>query len=144
MERVRYSRHFDVPAERAYAYTTDLRNLSRFLPGFVSMDASSRAERAGDVAHLRMRLLGRERAVQITFERFELNRSFAYTSRQEGLPAAHHERSFTPDGRGFRFDMSVAYEPRNGVLGLIDRLVVKRAVRRLLRRTADELELALA
>lgn len=144
VERVVISRHFGVPAERAYAFITDMRNWSRFFPGFVSLDPESRCSAPGDVASLTTKLFGRERRVQLTFERFEPNRSFAYTSRQEGLPDAHHERTFTADGDGFTFNLSVAYEARPGLRGLVDRVVLTPAIRRLLRRTLDALEVALA
>jgi carbon monoxide dehydrogenase subunit G len=144
VERIEVSRHFNIPAERAYAFITDMRNWSRFFPGFVSLDPESRCSAAGDVASLTTKLFGRERHVQLTFERLEPNRSLAYTSRQEGLPDAHHERTFTADGNGFTFNMSVAYEARSGLRGVGDRLVLKPAVRRLLRRTLDALDVALA
>jgi carbon monoxide dehydrogenase subunit G len=141
--RIEMSRHFGVPAERAYAFITDMRNWSRFFPGFVSLDPESRFTAPGDVASLTSKLLGRERHVQLTFERMEPNRSFAYTSRQEGLPDAYHERTFMADGDGFTFNLSVTYEARPGLQGLVDRVVLPSAVRRLLRRTLDALEVAL-
>ena len=143
MQRVELSRHLNVPAERAYEFITDMRNWRSFFPGFIALDPTSRCGTAGDVARLTSKLMGRERRVEITFERFETNTSFAYSSRQDGLPVAHHERKFTPDRDGCMFDLAVAYEPRSGLQGLLDRVVLRAAVRRLLQRTVDALELVL-
>jgi hypothetical protein len=88
-------------------------------------------------------IFGRQRRVELTLERIDPNRSFAYRSRQEGLPDAQHERTFTRDGDGFRFGLSVSYQPRNGAQGLLDRVVLNAAVRRLLARTLDALDVAL-
>jgi len=63
---------------------------------------------------------------------------------QEGLPVAHHERTFTAEGDGFTFNLSVAYEARRGLRGVVDRVVLKQAVRRLLQQTLDALEVAFA
>jgi carbon monoxide dehydrogenase subunit G len=144
MERVEASRHFGVPAERAFAFITDTRNWAQFFPGFVALDPTSRFAVPGDVASLTSKILGRDRRVYLTLERIDPNRSFSYTSRQEGLPDAHHERTFTPEGEGFRFGLSVSYQPRRGLRGLVDRIVLRPAVRRLLARTLDALEVALA
>jgi uncharacterized protein YndB with AHSA1/START domain len=138
------SRHYGVPAERAFAYITDTRNWAHFFSGFVALDPTSRFGVSGDVASLTSKILGRDRHVELTLERIDPNRSFSYTSRQEGLPDAHHERTFTPEGEGFRFGVSVSYQPRRGLRGLVDRLVLTSAVRRLLARTLDALEVALA
>ena len=144
MQRIEVSRHFGVPAERGYAFITDMRNWSRFFPGFIALDPESRCSAPGDVASLTTKLFGRERRVRLTFERMEPNRSFSYVSRQDGLPDAYHERTFISDGDGFTFKMSVTYTARPGVRGLVDRVVLTPAVRRLLRRTLDALEVALA
>lgn len=144
MQRIDMSRHYGIPAERAFAYITDTRNWAHFFPGFVALDPTSRFAVPGDVASLTSKILGRDRHVELTLERIDPNRSFSYTSRQEGLPDAHHERTFTPEGDGFRFGLSVSYEPRRGLRGLVDRTVLRSAVRRLLARTLDALEAALA
>jgi hypothetical protein len=47
------------------------------------------------------------------------------------------------DGDGFNFNLSVTYEARPSLQGLVDRFVLPSAVRRLLRRTLDALDVAL-
>ena len=56
------------------------------------------------------------------------NEVVEYESSQPGLPDAHHERHFKPDGQGFRYRLVVEYEPRAGVRGLYDRFLVRRGV----------------
>ena len=63
-----------------------------------------------------------------------------YTSRQPGLPDARHERHFQPDGDGFVYRLVVEYEPRGGVTGLYDRVVLVRGIRRAFRSTFEALE----
>src|SRR5438105_11443870 len=130
VQRIQTSRHFRVSAERAYGFITDMRNWSTSFPGFVALDSESRWTAVGDVASLTTELFGRKRHVQLTLDRIEPNRVFSYTSRQEGLPDAHHERTFSADSGGFTFHLSVTYEPRPGLQGIADRIVLRSAVRR--------------
>jgi hypothetical protein len=67
-----------------------------------------------------------------------------YTSTQPGLPDARHERRFEPDGRGFAYRLVVEYEPRAGIAGVFDRVVLAPALRRTLERTLQALERELA
>jgi len=76
----------------------------------------------------------------MTLWSFERNRLVMYTSRQPGLPDAHHERHFEGDGDGFRYRLVVEYEPRRGAAGLLDRLLFPRAVRRALEDTITALD----
>jgi hypothetical protein len=142
--RIEVSRHYPIPVARAFTFVTEMRNWSRFFPGFIALDPESRWTAAGDVAALTTKLLGRTRRVTLTLERIEPHRYFSYTSTQEGLPVAHHERTFTPEGDGFAFHLSVAYEARRGLRGVVDRVVLAQAVRRLLQQTLNALEVAFA
>lgn len=144
VQRIEVSRHYGIPVARGYAFVTDVRNWSQFFPGFIALDPESRWTAAGDVASLTTKLLGRTRRVTLTLERIEPHHDFSYTSTQEGLPVAHHERTFTAEGDGFTFNLSVAYEARRGLRGVVDRVVLKQAVRRLLQQTLDALEVAFA
>jgi len=80
----------------------------------------------------------------MTLRAFEQDRLVTYTSTQPGLPDAHHERHFEADGDGFRYRLVVEYEPRGGFAGLVDRVLLPRAVRRALESTITALDEALA
>jgi hypothetical protein len=86
------------------------------------------------------RLLGRDRELTMTIESFEPNRLVTYTSTQPGLPDAYHERHFEPDGDGFVYRLVVEYEPRSGLRGMFDRVLLKRGIRRAFETTFTALE----
>jgi len=86
------------------------------------------------------RLLGRERKLSMTVTDFERDRLVKYRSTQPGLPDARHERHFEPDGDGFVYQLVVEYEPRAGLAGLLDRLLLQRGIRRAFRSTFSALE----
>ena len=143
-KRVEAVHRFDVPVERGFAFITDTGNWSSFWPGFVRLEDGTRWQEPGDTARLVTRLLGRERELVMTLRSYERNRLVAYTSRQPGLPDAQHERHFEGGGDGFRYRLVVEYEPRSGVAGLVDRVLLPRAVRRVLDRTIVALDKTLA
>jgi uncharacterized protein YndB with AHSA1/START domain len=142
MERIEAAHRYDVPVERGFAFITDTENWSRFWPGYVRLEDGSSWGAPGDTARLVMRLFGRERVLTMRITAFEPNRLVRYTSTQPGLPNASHERHFEPDGAGFVYRLVVAYEPRNGIPGLLDRVLLPRGVRRAFRRTFVALEQA--
>ena len=80
----------------------------------------------------------------MTIIAFEPNRLVTYSSSQPGLPDAYHERGFEPDGDGFVYRLLVEYEPRPGLAGWLDRLVLERGIRRAFARTFDALDRELA
>ena len=143
-KRVESVHRFDVPVERGFAFITDTGNWSRFWPGFVRLEDGACWREPGDTARLVTRLLGRERELVMTLRAFEQDRLVTYTSTQPGLPDARHERHFEADGDGFRYRLVVEYEPRGGVAGLVDRVLLPRAVRRALESTITALDEALA
>ena len=140
MTRVEASHRFDVPVERGFAFITDTANWSKFWPGYVRLEEGSRWGAAGDTARLVTRLLGRERELTMTITTFDPNRLVTYTSTQPGLPDAAHERGFEPDGDGFVYRLAVEYEPRGGVAGVFDRLLLERGIRRAFESTFQALE----
>ncbi len=142
--RVEAVHRFDVPVERGFAFITDTANWSSYWPGFVRLEAGSRWKEPGDTARIVTRLLGRDRELVMTLRAFEQDRLVTYTSTQPGLPDAEHERHFEADGNGFRYRLVVEYEPRGGFAGLIDRVLLPRAVRRALESTTAALDEALA
>ena len=144
MERVEAAHRYDVPVERGFAFITNTANWSKFWPSFVRLEEGSRWAATGDTARLVIRLLGRERELVMTIKAFEPNRLVLYTSTQPGLPDASHERYFEPDGDGFVYRLVVEYEPRGGLAGLSDRILLPRGVRRAFQRTFAALEQELA
>ena len=143
MKRVEAAYRYDVPVERGFAFITDTANWPTFWPGYVRLEEGSRWGASGDTARLGTRLLGRERELAMTIDDFQPNRLVTYTSTQPGLPDAHHERHFEPDGEGFVYRLVVDYEPRDGVAGLFDRVVLARGIRRAFQQTFAALDQAL-
>ena len=140
MPRVEAVRRYDVPVERGFAYITDPANWPAFWPGYVRLEEGSRWGAAGDTARMTTRLLGRERELTMTITEFEPNRLVTYASTQPGLPDARHERGFEPDGDGFVYRLAVEYEPRGGLAGAFDRMLLARGIRRAFEQTFDALE----
>ena len=68
------------------------------------------------------------------------NRLVRYTSSQPGLPDASHVREFERDGDGFIYGLSVTYQPRPGLAGVFDRVLVARSIRSAFQRTLDALD----
>jgi len=143
MKRVEAAYRYDVPVERGFAFITDTANWPTFWPGYVRLEEGSRWGASGDTVRLGTRLLGRERELAMTIDDFQPNRLVTYTSTQPGLPDAHHERHFEPDGEGFVYRLVVDYEPRDGVAGLFDRVVLARGIRRAFQQTFAALDQAL-
>jgi hypothetical protein len=73
-------------------------------------------------------------------KRFEQNRLVTYASTQPGLPDAYHERHFEPDGYEFVYRLVVEYDPRSGVGGVFDRLLLAGGIRRAFESTFAALE----
>jgi uncharacterized protein YndB with AHSA1/START domain len=144
MMRIEAAHRYDVPVERGFAFITDTTNWPKFWPGYVRLEDGSNWGAAGDSARLVTRLLGRERLLTMRITAFKPNRLVTYTSTQPGLPDASHERHFEPDGAGFVYRLVVEFEPRGGVAGVIDRLILPRGIRRAFDRTFAALERELA
>jgi hypothetical protein len=144
MKRLEAVRRYNVPVEQGFAFITNTANWSKFWPGYVRLEEGSSWGAPGDTVRLVTRLLGRERVLTMTVTGFESNRLVTYTSRQPGLPDASHERHFEPDGAGFVYRLVVAYEPRGGIAGVFDRVLLARGIRRAFQRTFLALEKELA
>ena len=140
VKRVEAAHRYDVDVESGFAFITDSANWSKFWPGYVRLEAGSSWTAPGDTARLTIRLLGRERELTMTITTLEPNRLVTYTSTQPGLPDAHHERHFEPHGEGFVYRLIVEYEPRGGIAGLVDRLLLNRGIRRAFQSTFAALE----
>jgi uncharacterized protein YndB with AHSA1/START domain len=140
MRRIEAAHRYDVPVERGFSFITNTANWAKFWPGYVRLGEGSRWGSPGDTARLMTRLLGRERELTMTITAFEPNRLVTYVSTQPGLPDAAHERHFEPDGEGFVYRLVVEYEPRGGIAGVFDRLLLERGIRRAFHSTFMALE----
>ena len=142
--RIEGSRRYGVPVDQGFAFITDTANWSKFWPGFVRLEPESAWGAPGDTARLVTRILARKRTLTMTVTAFEPDQLVTYTSTQPGLPDARHERIFEGDGDGFVYRLVVEYEPRAGVAGLLDRLLLPRGIRRAFQQTFAALERQLA
>jgi Polyketide cyclase / dehydrase and lipid transport len=138
--RVEHTHEFEVPLEGAFAYITSLASWPDYWPGIRRVEPGSAWQTPGDEARIVVRLLGRDVELTMRLGRLEANRLLEYESRQDGLPDARHVRRFEPTEEGFRFGISVEYEPRTGVRGVYDRVVVRRGIERAILRTVANLE----
>jgi uncharacterized protein YndB with AHSA1/START domain len=134
--RIEAERRLPVPAREGFDYIVDQANWPRYWPGLVRIEPGSRWNGPGDVTRIVVRLLGREVPLEMTLRRFEPPLLVEYTSTQPGMPDARHERRFEDAGGALRYRIAVELEPR----GLYDRVVVRWAVARVLRRTLANLD----
>jgi hypothetical protein len=141
--RIEREHRFPVPVETGFAFITDLANWPRYWPGLVRVEPGSRWVSPGDETRVVVRLLGREVELRLTMRRFEVNVLVEYDSVQAGLPDAHHERHFDSANGSFDYRLVVEYEPRGGVKGIYDRVLVRRGVERAMRDTVENLKAAL-
>ena len=144
MIRIEREHHFAIPVEAGFAFITDIANWPAYWPNFVRLEPGSRWSVPGDEARIVVRLLGRDIELQMTLHRFDENRFVEYVSTQSGAPDAHHERHFAPAADGFLYRILVEYEPRGGLQGLYDRVLLRRGVDRALRQTVANLDARLS
>jgi hypothetical protein len=140
VKRVEAAHRYEIAVERGFSFITDTANWSRYWPGFVRLEEGASWRAVGDTARMTTRLFGRERELTMTITALEPNRLVTYTSTQPGLPDARHERHFEADGEGFVYRLVVEYEPRGGIPGLFDGLLLERGIRRAFQSTFVALE----
>jgi hypothetical protein len=142
MVRIEVAHRFDVDRETAFDYITDPANWPAYWPGLVGrpeLDGSGwRTPNA--VARLRMRLGGRRTELTMTLDQWVRPERVCYGSVQPGLAPARHERHFEPAPVGFVYRLVVSYNPRPGWAGLLDRTLVRWAIRRALTQTVAALD----
>ena len=122
-------------------YITEIDNWPAYWPGLVRVEPGSRWAAPGDTATLVIRLLGREVELALTLSQLEPERLVTYTSVQQGLPDARHERHFAAAVTGST-TASSSHTSHDEVSArdLFDRLILRRAVARAMRRTIENLE----
>lgn len=121
---------YPIPLSEGFAYITNVNNWGSYWPNFVRIKDPTNAQwrKSGDTITLVLRLLDRERELNMVLEEFKPETLVAYLSRQTGLPDAHHERHFRALPQGFEYRLVVTYAPRPDLAGLFDRSLVRRAV----------------
>lgn len=142
MVHIEVSHTFPVSVVEAFAYITDMKNWPEYWPDFIRIENPSEARwsNPGDKATIVIKLLNRERALNMELQKFQKDALVTYISRQHGLPDVRHERHFQAAPNGCEYRLVVEYEPRRGVAGLFDRLLVKRSVERAMHKTVQNLE----
>jgi hypothetical protein len=142
--RIELTRNLPVALREGFDYITDVRNWPEYWPHFVEIPERDavRWREAGDRAAVVVETRGRPTELRMTLEEFAPFDRVVYRSSQEGLPDFHHERLFREEGGRLRYTLVIAYEPRPGLRGLFDRLILPRYVRASFAETMDNLERA--
>ncbi len=142
MVRIEVSHTFPVSVAEAFAYITDMKNWPEYWPDFIRVENPSQARWSSpsDKATIVIKLLNRERALNMELKEFLKDTRVTYISHQQGLPDVRHERHFKAVPTGCTYRLVVEYEPRTGVTGLFDLLLVKRSVERAMHKTVQNLE----
>ena len=142
MLRIEVTHTFDVCVAEAFAYITDMKNWPEYWPNFIRIEIPAAAgwSNPGDRATVVIKLLNRERALNMELEAFQKDACVTYVSRQRGLPDVRHERHFEAARDRCVYRLIVEYEPRSGFAGLFDRTLVRRSVEQAMRRTVQNLD----
>lgn len=142
MIRIEVSHTFSVPVSETFAYITDMRNWPEYWPNFIRIENPSEAEwsNPSDKATVVIKLLNRERALNMEMKEYQKDVRVTYVSRQQGLPDVNHERHFKAVPAGCEYRLVVEYVPRQGFTGLFDRLLVKGSVQNAMRKTVQNLD----
>jgi uncharacterized protein YndB with AHSA1/START domain len=144
MIRIEGSRDFPVAAAPAFDYITDPANWPAYWPDLIAVDTPDATwARPGDQMRLRLMFAGRPATMRMTMDKMVRPEIVMYDSEQAGLPGMRHERYFEARGESLHYRIAVSYQPRGGLSGLLDRTIVRAGVRRVLRRTLDNLSEAL-
>ena len=141
MLHIEVTHTFDVSVAEAFAYITEMKNWPEYWPDFIRIENPAAGwSNPGDRATVVIKLLKRERALNMELEAFQKDACVRYVSRQRGLPDVRHERHFEAARDGCVYRLIVEYEPRTGVAGLFDRTLVRRSVEQVMRRTMQKLD----
>lgn len=142
MLRIEVSQTYPVSISQAFTYITDMDKWHEYWPDFIRIENSSVAKwsHQGDKVTTIIKLLNRERVLNMEMNEFQKDARVVYMSSQQGLPDVRHERHFKTVTAGCEYCMVVEYQPRLGFMGLFDRFIVKRSVERALQKTARNLD----
>ena len=142
MIHIEVSHVFPVSVNEAFTYITDIKNWPEYWPNFVRIENRAEAtwSNPGDKVTVVLKFLNRERAMKMELLEFQKDMRVIYVSRQDGLPDARQERHFKTNPAGYEYRVVVEYEPRQGLIGLFDRLLVKGSVERAMRKLVENLD----
>lgn len=130
MADIRFTGNFPWDRSRVFAYLFDPTHWPEFIPGFTDVTGTDGWGAPGGTCRGTVTILGRPKAVRFELLDVTPDERFRYVSRQDGLPDAEHLRVLSDQGEGTRLEGTVRSEDRGGIAGLLDRLVVRRAVQR--------------
>jgi hypothetical protein len=144
--RLEVTRDLPVALREGFDYITNIENWPEYWPKLIEIPEREfvRWREPGDCAAVVMDVRRRPTELRMTLEELVPFDRVVYRSSQEGLPDFHHERLFRDSGGRLRYTVVIAYEPRSGLKGLFDRLVLPRFVRASLVETMANLERVLA
>jgi len=142
MVRIEVSHTFPVSVNEAFEYITDVKNWPEYWPNFIRIENPSEAKWSspGDRVTVVIKLLNRERSLNMEMEEFHKDVRVTYLSLQQGLPDVRHERHFKAVTAGCEYLLVVEYERRQGFAGLFDRLIVRRSVKTAMQKTVQNLD----
>jgi polyketide cyclase/dehydrase/lipid transport protein len=142
MPRLEETRLLPVSREDGFAFITNVGNWHSYWPKLLAIPDEEHVSwsKPGDVAHVVLEVRGKPVEMTMHLDEFRAPESVTYDSTQEGLPPFRHERHFRDrDGR-LEYTLVIAFEPRGGLHGIIDRIFVTPVVKRSLTATLDNLE----
>jgi len=138
--RVEEAARFPVPVDFGFDYVTDVGNWQAYWPGLLEIaEPDSPWSRPGDELRVVVRFLSGPVEIAMRLEDFRPSRLVVYRGVQSAFPTALHSLHFSPADGGFEYRLVVEFDPRRGLLGILDRTLVAWAVRRVLRRTVENL-----
>jgi hypothetical protein len=140
--RADVTRDLPVSVAEGFDYITNVRNWRSYWPGVIEVLDEEHVSwsQPGDEASVVLRVRGRPTEMRMKLDELRPYEGVFYESTQEGLPDFRHERHFKESQGRLRYTLVIAFEPRKGARGIVDRLFVPRIVRRSLVETLDNLE----
>lgn len=145
MVRIKIDHAFPVSVDKAFSYITDIDNWSQYWPDFIRLEEHGDIKWGARGAQLLVviHLLNRETGLNIELHSFVKDRLVKYVSRQKGLPEIWHERHFMQTSKGSGFRLIMEYQPRRGLAGLFDRILLRYSIKKAIRKTLNNLDLQL-
>lgn len=142
MRRVEVERVLPVGRSEGFDYITDVQNWQTYWPHVVEVrnPATTSWAQRGDRATVVVESRGKPVEMSLELDELVPYERVMYRSVQPELPEFWHERHFGERDGQLDYMLVIEFEPRSGINGLIDRLIVARAVRQSLETTLDNLE----